>query len=70
MAQSVRGGVFFFKDVGRTLTLYFNSNSGFHLDRTTRYVTLKRVLQDIIELNTSLSFTLSMVLYKRPQISC
>lgn len=39
VAQSVRGGVFF-KDVGRTLTLYFNSNSGFHLGRTTRYVTL------------------------------
>lgn len=30
------GVMFFFKDVGRTLTLYFNSNSGFHLGRTNK----------------------------------
>lgn len=55
-------GCFFYKDVGRTLTLYFNSNSGFHLGRTNKESNSKKSsarLQDCKTARLSLFFTLS-----------
>lgn len=59
-------GCFFYKDVGRTLTLYFNSNSGFHLGRTNKESNSKKSsarLQDCKTLSFSPSLHACVVQY-------